>query len=236
MSVAIDPSTTLAEIVTQRPALARELERRSLDYCCGGQKTLAEACADLGLDPDDTAADLDGAQGGSAEPWATYGPRQLVDHVETTHHAYLHDELPRIIALADKVAQVHGGRHPELIEVQRLTHEVRADLDPHLAKEEQVLFPMIRELAGSDSAPTFHRGSLSNPISAMLREHDAVGELLAELRATAGDFVVPDDGCASYTALYAGLEELEADTHLHIHKENNLLFPAVVDLEASLPA
>lgn len=235
MSVTIDPSITLAELVTQRPALARELERRSLDYCCGGQRTLAEACASLGLDVAATASALDAAPGGETAPWATFGPAELVDHLEATHHTYLHEELPRLTALADKVAQVHGGRHRELPEVQRLYGELRDDLEPHLAKEERVLFPMIRELASADTAPAFHCGSLGNPISVMLREHDQAGELLAQLRAATDDYLIPDDACASYTALYTGLAELESDTHLHVHKENNLLFPAVIELEATMP-
>lgn len=236
MSVAIDPSTTLAELVTQRPALARELERRSLDYCCGGQRTLAEACAAEGLDVDETADALGAVPGGDTAPWAGFGPVELVDHLEATHHAYLHDEFPRLTALADKVAQVHGGRHPELLEVQRLYLELRDDLEPHLLKEERVLFPMIRELAGADTAPDFHCGSVGNPISVMMREHDRAGELFVELRAASRDYAIPDDACASYTALYTGLEELEADTHLHVHKENNLLFPAVIALESDTAA
>lgn len=234
MSVAIDPSTTLAELVTRRPALARELERRSLDYCCGGRRTLAEACASEGLDVEETAAALGAVGADDVASWADAGPAELVDHLEATHHAYLHDELPRLSALAAKVARVHGGRHPELIEVQRTYAELRGDLEPHLAKEERVLFPMIRELAGSDAAPAFHCGSVRNPISVMLREHDRAGELLAALRAITEGYAVPDDACASYTALYAALAELESDTHLHVHKENNLLFPAVLELEARL--
>jgi len=236
MAVFIDPSITLAELVTQRPALARELERRSLDYCCGGQRTLEEACAGQGLDVDETATALSATPGGEIAPWATFGPVELVDHLEATHHAYLHEEFGRLTALADKVAQVHGGRHPELAEVRRLYGELRDDLEPHLTKEEQVLFPMIRELAAADTAPTFHCGTLRNPISVMVREHDRAGELLEQLRAVTEGYVIPDDACASYTALYAGLEELEADTHLHVHKENNLLFPAVIALEAEMPA
>lgn len=234
MSVAIDPSTTLAELVTERPALARELERRSLDYCCGGQRTLTQACAEVGLDVDETATALDAVHGGETAPWATFGPAELVDHLEAQHHRYLHEELPRLAALADKVQQVHGGRHPELIEVRRLYGELRDDLEPHLAKEERVLFPMVRELASADAAPAFHCGTLANPISVMLREHDHAGELLAQLRAATDGYLIPDDACASYTALYTGLEEMEADTHLHIHKENNLLFPAVLELEAAM--
>jgi regulator of cell morphogenesis and NO signaling len=236
MSVTIDPSITLGELITQHPSLARELERRELDYCCGGRLTLSEACAKQGLDVEDTVAALSAIPAGGAEPWATFGPAELVDHIESTHHAYLHSEFARLTALSDKVAEVHGGRHPELLDVQRLYGDVRADLEPHLLKEERMLFPMIRELAAAQTAPAFHCGSLRNPISVMLREHDMAGELLAQLRAAARGYALPDDACASYTALYAGLEQLEADTHLHIHKENNVLFPAVVALEAEIPA
>ncbi|MGZ4680940.1 MAG: iron-sulfur cluster repair di-iron protein [Acidimicrobiales bacterium] len=235
MTAVIDPSTTLADLVTQRPALARELERRSLDYCCGGQHSLAEACARRGLDVDETAAALGAVGSPDPAPWATFGPAELVDHLEATHHAYLHEELPRLTALSEKVAQVHGGRHPELLEVLRLCRELRDDLEPHLAKEERVLFPMIRELAVADGTrPDLHCGSVANPISVMMVEHDRAGDLLVALREVTDDHTVPDDACASYTALYLGLEQLEADTHLHVHKENNLLFPAVIALEAEL--
>jgi regulator of cell morphogenesis and NO signaling len=163
--------------------------------------------------------------------WVEMGPTDLVDHIEATHHRYLHDALARLDSLATKVAGVHAGRHRELSRVAVLATDLRADLEPHLAKEEQVLFPMIRELDAADSAPVFHCGTLENPIRMMLIEHDRAGELLAELRDITDGYTVPSDGCASYRALYAGLAELEADTHLHVHKENNVLFPAVLALE-----
>ncbi|HZJ06720.1 MAG TPA: iron-sulfur cluster repair di-iron protein [Nocardioidaceae bacterium] len=233
MTSTIEPSARLADIINEHPDLARELERRSLDYCCGGQRSLADACATAGLDPDQTASELSSIGTAPPEPWTTYRADQLADHLESTHHAYLHDELPRLTALADKVADVHGARHPELLNVQRSFAELRADLEPHLAKEEQILFPMIRELVASAEAPASHCGSIENPIAVMRTEHDRAGELLEQLRAITGSYAVPDDGCASYAALYAGLEHLESDTHLHVHKENNLLFPAAVELETS---
>jgi regulator of cell morphogenesis and NO signaling len=232
MSLTVAPTTTLAELVNQNPALARELEARSLDYCCGGRRSLAEACAEVGLDPDATAEAL-AAVAGPIEPadWVDLEPAAMVDHLERTHHAFLHAELPRLVALAEKVASVHGGRHPELAEVAAGVGDLRADLEPHLAKEEQVLFPMIRTMATSDTAPRFHCGSLGNPISMMLVEHDRTGDLLEQLRRLTDGYAVPDDGCASYRALYDGLADVEADTHLHVHKENNVLFPAVLRLE-----
>jgi len=228
-----DPNSTLADLVTARPELAAPLDGLGLDYCCGGQRSLAQAVAEAGLDPETTVAALDATPTRRHDvEW--HGMDGLVDHLEATHHAYLGEALPRLVALADKVAGVHGGNHPELAGVASLVKELRADLEPHLMKEEQILFPMIRELASATSAPSFHCGSLTNPIAVMAAEHDNVGNLLSELRTRTDAYRVPDDGCASYQALYDGLAELEADTHLHVHKENNLLFRAAIEAEQAL--
>ncbi|MCU0269126.1 MAG: iron-sulfur cluster repair di-iron protein [Acidimicrobiales bacterium] len=238
---AIDTHATLAALVTARPALAAALDRVGLDYCCGGNRTLTEAVHAAGLDLDTVVEDLTEltSQSGAdpvvgAEDWTVMSLRELVDHLEATHHAYLREALPRATALADKVASVHGERHPELHRVDRLITELRAELEPHLAKEERILFPMIRELDTATQAPQFHCGSSANPIRLMGIEHDHAGELLSHLRAATAGYTVPADGCNSYRALYVTLGELEADTHLHVHKENNLLFPGVLAAEAAL--
>jgi len=208
---------TLADVVTEEPGAARVLEGFGLDYCCGGRRTLADACGREGVDPNRVLDALGDLAPGPEPDWAQMAPEELVDHLETTHHAYLHAELPRLHALVDKVTGVHGVRHAELVDVRAAFAALRDDLEPHLQKEERILFPLIRELA--------------TPISVMLAEHDRAGELLATLRRMTDGYQPPADGCASYRALYAGLAELEADIHLHVHKENNLLFPAVVILE-----
>jgi regulator of cell morphogenesis and NO signaling len=225
----IEATTALSELVTQRPGSAAVLEALGLDYCCGGAHSLAEACAAAGLDVDEVVARLaEESPAESPAEWASFGPSELVDHLERTHHVYLGQALPRVSELLGRVTDTHAERHPELREVRATFDELRSDLGPHLAKEERVLFPMIRELYASEEAPTFHCGSLQNPISVMCFEHDRAGELLARLRGLTSDYTPPSDGCASYEALYSALAELEADTHLHIHKENNLLFPTVV--------
>lgn len=229
-----NPSTTLAAIVDANPGAARVLEHHQLDYCCGGQQTLEQACAERQLDPSAVIAELAEIPTNGVADWTTMEPAELVDHLESTHHRYLHEELPRLAALASKVAQVHGERHPELHKVESTFTELRNDLEPHLMKEERVLFPMIRELAQATTTPEFHCGSIDNPIRMMRFEHDRAGELLVELRGASSDFALPGDACGSYQTLYRGLEELEADTHLHVHKENNVLFPAVEALEAKL--
>jgi regulator of cell morphogenesis and NO signaling len=222
---------TLAEVVNTEPGATRVLESFGLDYCCGGRQRLDDACATINVDPADVLdaiADLDSAP---VADWNSMTPVALVDHIESTHHAYLHTELARLDGLLDKVMAAHGTRHVELDGIGTTYRMLRDDLEPHLLKEERMLFPMIRELATATERPSFHCGSIANPISVMMSEHDRVGDLLAALRLMTGDYTAPAEGCASYRALFDGLAELEADTHLHVHKENNLLFPAVVELE-----
>jgi regulator of cell morphogenesis and NO signaling len=221
----IDPSMTLGDIVTMRPSLAVDLERRGLDYCCHGDRTLAEAARDAGLDARAVAEELSAAHVGEpAAAWASLDPVELIDHIETTHHHYLWAELPRISALVDKIVTVHGDRHPELADVQRLYNELRADLEPHLTMEEQELFPMIRLSAATPGGPELDDGALGATIELLAAEHETVGALLDDLRRVTSGYETPADGCASYAACYRALADLEADTHLHVHKENNVLF------------
>lgn len=224
----VDPAMTLGEIVTRRPSLAAELERRELDYCCHGGRTLADAARELGLDGASVADALSTVA--VDEPpagWASLAPSELVDHIDAVHHRYLWAELPRIGALVDKVATVHGETHPELFEVRRLYGELRAALQPHLTREEQEVFPRVRQLAEQVDPSSDDSRALAAQIEALADEHETVGALLEELHRVTSGYVVPGDGCASYVACYRALTDLEADTHLHVHKENNLLFPAV---------
>jgi regulator of cell morphogenesis and NO signaling len=225
-----DPRTTsLGDLVAANPATARILQAHGLDFCCHGERPLDQACAEAGVDVDEVASKIAGTAVEGDTTWTALAPADLAMHIVATHHRYLWEELPLLDALADKVATVHGERHPELAEVRRLVATLRADLEPHLAKEEQVLFPAIAALAAGD-APALPM-PLSNPVKALMAEHDQAGELLAELRTTTVDFAVPADGCASYTSLYGRLEALEADTHLHVLKENHTLFPAALELD-----
>ena len=224
-------SRTLGDLVAEVPSRATVLERLGLDYCCHGDRSVADACATAGLDPAAVAAELDQPAPATAPADHPTDPAALVDHIEATHHAYLHAELPELEVLADKVANVHGARHAELADVRRLVAALRADLEPHLLKEERVLFPAIRALM--TGAREFPFGTVQNPIRMMRLEHDQAGDLLAELRTVTGGYAVPDDGCASYRSLYERLVALESDTHIHIHLENNVLFPEASAIEAA---
>lgn len=229
----LNSAATLAEIATTYPALTRELERLGLDYCCKGQRSLAAACQQKGLDPDRVVEDLS-SQPMTAEPpavWIKLSPAELVDHLEATHHRYLKQELPRLRELAAKVSTTHGERYPELIRVEELLTELWVELEPHLRKEEDEVFPMVRTLASAINRPSFGNGSFRQPIVELEHGHTIVGALLERLRMLTHGYQTPADTCASTQALMAGLAELEADTHLHVHKENNHLFPAVLSLE-----
>jgi len=216
----LDATRTLAQIVTEAPSSVRVLQAFGLDYCCHGARPLATACADAGLSSDEVLAALATVHDDVTPDWASMSPAELVDHLESVHHAYLHAELPRLDALAEKVAGVHGRHHPELLDVLADVKDLRDDLEPHLMKEERVLFPAIRQHVPGDR--------LAAPISVMLAEHDTTGALLVRLQRSARDFALPEDACGSYRALYDGLDELVRDTFLHVHKENNVLFPAVL--------
>jgi regulator of cell morphogenesis and NO signaling len=225
-----DSQKTLGELVTERPYLAKTFDHLGLDYCCGGGQSLQDACDAAGLDVDELQLPAPpGADDPASPDWAALDLADLASHIESTHHAYLHRELPRLSALADKVVGAHGARHPELAGVRDTLAALREDLDPHLRREEQVLFPLIRGLASTGPRATL---SVQTPIARLTTEHDRAGELLRTLRAQTGGYVTPTDGCASYRSFYDGLAELEADLHLHVHKENNRLFPEAIDAEA----
>jgi regulator of cell morphogenesis and NO signaling len=222
---------TLAELVSADPSAARIFEHLGLDYCCHGDRTLADACSTAGLEASHVATELDALPARGDVAWLGLSPGRLADHIVATHHRYLRDELPVVEALAGKVESVHGERHPELAAVHRLVVALRTDLEPHLDKEERVLFPAVHAL--EQGRRTFPFGDITNPIHMMTTEHDRAGAILAQLRETTRHFEVPADGCASYRALYERLTAIERDTHTHIHKENYTLFPAAIRLAES---
>ena len=218
----------LGDLVTANSAAARVLERHGLDYCCQGSRTLGDACASAGIDAAIVTAELSTLDTSDDTTWTSLDPPALAEHIVAGHHRYLWEELPLLDALAAKVETAHGQRHPELAEVRRLVTALRADLEPHLLKEERVLFPAIAALA--DGQTEFPFGSVAQPIHTMIIEHDRAGDLLSLLRAATDGYRVPADGCASYRSLYERLAALELDTHVHIHKENHVLFPAALHL------
>jgi regulator of cell morphogenesis and NO signaling len=223
---------SVGELVAERPGRSRVFEELGIDYCCGGKLSLAEACARRGLQPDAVRRSLDEAdtEGVSDETdWRAARLGILCSHIVTTHHEFLRRELPRLRGLLGKLARVHGERHPELRQVLAVFEPFANDLTEHMAREEQILFPLITWIASGDVPPT---PFVLQPIAAMESEHDGAGRALSEMRRLTSGYAVPADGCNTYRAAMDGLAALEADMHEHVHKENNILFPRAARLVA----
>lgn len=225
---------TVGAIVRDHPALSRLFEQAHVDYCCGGKHTLDEACRKQGIDSQAFLDQLETAI--VAEPEAVIhvadmSLTDLVNHIEETHHTYLHSELPRLKQLTKKVAAAHGDQEPRLNLLQDVVAALSQELTTHLMKEEQILFPMIRQLESSESLPVFHCGTVAHPVHRMEFEHDETGLILAKLRQLTDDFTPPEWACNTYRAMLDALASFEQDMHQHIHKENNVLFPRAIALE-----
>ena len=236
----INPMMTVREVALDLPESKRLFEELKIDYCCGGNRPLTEACASAGLEINQVmellanVSPLKAAADGIDFQKLTLSG--LIDHILETHHNFTKTEMTRLEALKDKVINAHGENHRELIRVGELVDLLCTDLKPHMFKEEQVLFPYIvamekARLQGRPIPfPPF--GTVKNPIRMMMMEHDTVGDLLRDLRMVTNDYKVPADGCMSYQALFQALEGLEKDLHQHIHLENNLLFPNATAMES----
>lgn len=234
----LSPETTVREIALQVPESTRIFEKYKIDYCCGGNQPLAQACASAGIEVDNVMSMLAGV----AEPKVAHGVDfkeaslpDLITHILETHHVFTKAEMDRLELLAEKVANAHGTNHPELIRLKDLVEALCAELKPHMFKEEQLLFPYM--IAMSDAAeherpaPFAPFGTVNNPIRMMIREHDGAGDILRALRSLTADYTLPADACTSYRTLFHALENFEMDLHQHIHLENNILFPKALDLE-----
>jgi regulator of cell morphogenesis and NO signaling len=236
----LNTETTVGELVKIRPARARVFEQLKIDYCCGGKLPLAEACVKRGLDANVVLDQLQQADAEDRErdnalvDADAMGLAELADHIELVHHAYLREELPRLDQMTDRVYRVHGEHEPRLAEVRRAFVALNTELTSHMMKEEQILFPMIRELETATSVPDSHCGSITNPIRQMEAEHDNAGDALEIMNKATDGYRPPDWACNTYRAMLDGLETLEKDMHQHIHKENNVLFPKAARLEAEL--
>lgn len=234
----LSTQTTVGELVKDRPARSRIFEQLEIDYCCGGKIPLAEACAKKGLNPDEVLARIqaDDATDSELVDADAMGLAELADHIERTHHAYLKEELPRLDFMTRKVAAVHGDGEPRLHDIRETFVAFQDELLNHMMKEEQVLFPMIRQIEQADGPVQFHCGALANPIRMMEHEHDNAGDALAKFRTLTDDFTPPDWACNTFRAMYDAFAALEPNMHQHVHKENNVLFPKALDREASLNA
>jgi regulator of cell morphogenesis and NO signaling len=234
---------TVRDVVLELPQATRVFEKLGIDYCCGGDKPLGEACATAGVKVENLERMLAEArqtevQGNGSLDFQKATLGELVGHILDKHHVYTREEMARLEPLIEKVIAAHGENHPALRSLGGLFQQLCGDLKPHMFKEEQILFPYIVEMERSAvenrPAPFAPFGTVNNPIRMMMMEHDTVGGLLRELRSLSSNYTVPADGCISYQTLYQALEVFEKDLHQHIHLENNILFPRAIELERSL--
>lgn len=231
----------LKDIALSNPAARQTLEDAGLDYCCGGAKSLYEACLQSTVSAEDILKRLqDNSKnvGSNDVNWMAAPLSDLTRHIREKHHQYVREVLPRIQAMLDKVVARHGQNHPEVADIRGLFVEVGNEMLSHMRKEEQVLFPYIDAVDAAASAhysvePPFFR-TVKNPIHSMMKEHDAAGELVKQIRSLSGSYTPPIGACTTFRALYESLKEFDADLHQHVHLENNVLFPRAVDLEGAV--
>lgn len=231
--------TTVREIAVGNPATIRVFETLGIDYCCGGKRSLSEACERAGV-PMAHVQELlanagKNAQADSGNPWNEVPLKVLTGHIVAKHHAYVRQETPRLEGLLRKVISRHGAAHPEVRQIEDLFLAMAEGLNTHMLKEEEVLFPYIVKMeaaavAGETAEPAFF-GPVTGPIANMMADHDDAGALLGRIRELSGNFTPPAGSCPTYCGLYQGLEEFERDLHRHVHLENNILFPRAVQME-----
>ncbi len=229
---------TIGQIAARDLRKVAIFKKYGLDFCCGGKKTVKEACAEKGLDVTRIEQELQNADKNPTArplPYGDWSLDFLADYIVNTHHSYVTKTLPDLRTYAAKVAQVHGDHHPELKRIYQLVEEINAELTAHLVKEERILFPYIKELVAAKGnrqpAQAAHFGTVQAPINMMEMEHELVGKNLAEIRTLSNNYSLPEDACATYNVLYRLLAEFEDDLFTHIHLENNILFPKALELE-----
>ncbi|MDX1954128.1 MAG: iron-sulfur cluster repair di-iron protein [Chitinophagaceae bacterium] len=230
---------SLAEIVTADHRAAAVFERNGLDFCCKGKRSLSTACAEKGIEPEALVGQLEESLKVPLPiaDFNQYSLSDLIDHIVKTHHAYVKKELPELLGYVQKVASKHGERHPEILPVFENLFQLAEEMDLHMKKEENILFPRIKEIekmSGENHQPAEMPGhvSIQSPIAMMELEHDQAGAFMASIRQLTNDYTPPPDACTTYRLSFAGLQAFEADLHQHVHLENNILFPKALRLFA----
>ena len=217
---------TVGELVAERPGRSRVFQGFGIDFCCQGSRTLREACDRKQVSCQSVVEQLE-AESTDKSP-QTPNPadlplHELTEYIVGTHHDYLRRELPRLRAMSARVAQVHGGHTPTLVEIFEVFQGLEQELTSHIEKEEQVVFPAVIAISRGQTTSV----GFAEPLACLTREHEEAGAALNRLRGLSHDFQPPADACNTYRALFAGLQDLEEDLHRHIHLENAVLFPGV---------
>ncbi len=231
---------TVGKIVAKHPQLAIVFEKYEIDYCCRGKNDLVNACQDAGVELNQLLNEFEQvfqqADEHDSTDWTAAQLTDLITHIVETHHRYMRDELPRLAQIIAKVKQAHSAKHPELVDVENIYSAMRGELESHMAKEENVLFPAIRAMELAENAISFPFGSVDNPIRMMEHEHEDAGNALRSMRQLTNEYTPPQDACPTFHVMLQSMSQLERDLHMHIHKENNILFPRAHQLEQAVAA
>ncbi len=230
--------TTIRDIVAEDFRAAAVFQRHGLDFCCGGARSVLDACRDKGIDAAAVLTDIQNACGSveSRTPrFASWDVPTLIAYIVGNHHEYVRRAIPPLLAHTEKIATVHGERHPELAEIARLFAGVADEMTSHMFKEERLLFPYIQSLHHSvqqnRGVPPSPFGTVGNPIRMMEAEHESAGNAMARVRELSGGYQPPADACTTYRVSLEELKAFEEDLHAHVHLENNILFPRAIELE-----
>jgi len=231
---------TVAQYVTENIKTAHIFKKHGIDFCCGGAITVEKACIKNNVDQDALEKELSEIDKvrDIIEDYDKWDLKFLIIYIENVHHTYVRENLPLISQYVNKVAKVHGHHYKEVVEINQLFHDVANELLAHMQKEEQILFPFIKQLAEANKegrtgiTPPF--GTVNNPIRMMESEHESAGNIFKEIDRLSNHYTPPPEACNTFRALYAKLEEFEQDLHKHIHLENNILHPKAIKLEKEL--
>jgi regulator of cell morphogenesis and NO signaling len=231
---------TVAEIVTENIKTADVFKRNGIDFCCNGNVSVMSVCNKKGVDYNKLKEEIISINDQPSDNYdfKAWDLDKLVDFIIETHHKYVLEASVIIIDYSDKVARVHGHHYAEVIEINKLFHEIVAELKMHMHKEELILFPYIKQMAktkkNDEKIEKSSFGDINNPVSVMESEHDNAGEIIKKIAELSNDFKHPVGACNTFRALYAKLEEFRNDIFQHIHLENNILFPRAIALEKEL--
>lgn len=228
---------TVANLVTENIKTAHVFKKYGIDFCCGGGEKIEKACENKNVDLAELEKELLSAAGAVERNfnYKAWNLAFLTDHIVNVHHTYVEENIPLLLQYTEKVAKVHGTSHPEVREIENLFHQVAGELVSHLKKEELILFPFIKKMvAAKEQEETLERptfGTAENPVKMMEDEHERAGELFREIAQLSNNYTPPASACNTFRAMYSKLDEFEQDLHLHIHLENNILFPKAIELE-----
>lgn len=231
-------SPSIGSFVANDYRTASVFQKYGIDFCCKGGKSIDEVCESKKINTGQLIAELaevSGQPGNEATDFKSWPPDLLADYIEKKHHRYITDTTPSLKQFLDKLCKVHGSNHPELFEINKEFTASSDELTSHMKKEETVLFPYVRQMADSGNkkekpaGPSF--GTVRNPIQMMMQEHDTEGERFRKISELSSNYTPPDDACTTYRVAYSMLKEFENDLHLHIHLENNILFPKAIEME-----